>query len=132
MTADLFHIGHINAIEKAKAYCDNLIVGLLSDEAVKEYKGVIPIISYGERNIILALLNIPFEVVKQNNINPYNNLVKYKVNVIFSGDGFEEEEKKAAEKAGCGLREFKYYSLQSTTKIKNKIIKQYGKNYCKK
>ena len=126
MTADLCHIGHINAILKAKSRCDTLIVGLLSDEAVKEYKGIAPIISYGERGLMLELFNISFKLVKQNSINPYNNLVKYKVNAIFSGDDFEEEEKMAAKKANCKLVGFNYYSYQSTTKIKNKIIKQYN------
>lgn len=124
-TMDILHIGHVSAILKAKKYCDNLIIGLLSDKTIEKYKGVAPIISYSEREMMLILLTISFKVVKQNDINPYNNLVKYKVDVIFSGDGFEEEEKNAIKKAGCKLIEFDYYSRQSTTKIKEKIIEQY-------
>lgn len=126
-TFDLFHIGHVNAILKAKSYCDDLIVGLLSDKAVKGYKGVAPIIFYEEREVILELIKIPFIIVKQDSINPYDNLMKHNVDVVFSGDGWEENELQAINKAGCELVEFDYFSYQSTTKIKNKILKMYGK-----
>ena len=125
-TFDLFHLGHVNAILKAKKYCDTLIIGLLTDDVIKKYKGKFPIIHYEEREIILELMTgLPFKVVKQDNINFYNNLKKYNIDVVLSGDGWEAQELQAINKAGCELAEFDYFEYQSTTKIKNKIIKQY-------
>ena len=47
---DLFHIGHLDFLEKAAALGDYLIVGLHTDEAVKRYKGQnFPIMNLDER-----------------------------------------------------------------------------------
>ncbi len=37
--ADLFHYGHLQLIQAAKNMCDRLICGVLTDEAVIQFKG---------------------------------------------------------------------------------------------
>jgi len=46
---DIFHYGHINYLQEAKRLGDKLIVGLLSDEGVMDYKSDKPIMNYVER-----------------------------------------------------------------------------------
>lgn len=39
---DLFHIGHLNILKRAKENCDYLVVGVTTDEEVLNIKGFIP------------------------------------------------------------------------------------------
>lgn len=46
---DLFHVGHLNILRHAKANCDYLVAGVVSDEMLREVKGVEPFIPTAER-----------------------------------------------------------------------------------
>jgi len=51
---DLFHLGHLELLRKAKQCGDYLIVGIVMDEAVKKQKGKWrPIIPFAERYAIV-------------------------------------------------------------------------------
>ena len=121
MTADLFHVGHLSAIINAKEGCDFLVIGLLTDRAVEEYKKTRPIIPFVERAIILNSLRWEVFVIPQDSISPMDNLKLVGADIVFSGDGFEPEEKRAIKVMGCKIENFKYYAGQSSTKIKRRI-----------
>ena len=60
-TFDLFHVGHLNILEKAKENCEYLVVGVSTDELVKEYKGEFPIIPFEDRlRIVKSLKFVTF------------------------------------------------------------------------
>lgn len=46
---DMFHIGYLNILKRTKEQCDYLIVGVSTDEVVRDYKGKTPIIPFQER-----------------------------------------------------------------------------------
>ncbi len=56
LTADCFHIGHLRALQKAKDQCDKLIVGIMTDGCVEQYKGKRPIMNMFERSEIINSL----------------------------------------------------------------------------
>ncbi len=84
MSADILHNGHINVIKEGARYGE-VIIGLLSDEAIASYKRV-PMLSYEERkNIFLEIKGVK-DVVEQSTLDYTDNLLKYKPDYVVHGD----------------------------------------------
>lgn len=59
---DLLHAGHADYLEKAKALCDVLVVGVNSDRSVREYKGLDrPVVPESQRiRLVSALESVDY------------------------------------------------------------------------
>ena len=55
---DLFHVGHLNVLTQARALCDVLVAGVVSDEMCKQAKGIRPFVPLEERLAIVDGLRI--------------------------------------------------------------------------
>lgn len=122
---DLYHIGHINMLRRAKEQCDYLIVAVASDEYVRNHKGKEPFIPFEERCEVLKSCMYADEVVKV----PYKYagtveaFQKYHFDVQFCGSDYENDpwwlaQKKYLEEHGAALVFFSYTEQTSSTKIK--------------
>ena len=80
---DLFHIGHLNILRRAKEYCEYLIVGVSTDELVLSQKKKTPIIPFEERVRIVEAIRYVDRVVPQTNRDKKQALMKYKFDVMF-------------------------------------------------
>ena len=89
---DLFHIGHLNLLRKAKAQCDYLIVGVSTDELVS-YKHKQAVIPFEERKEIVGAIQYVDEVVTQENMNKMEAWEKYHFQVMFVGDDWKGTDK---------------------------------------
>ncbi|MBC2284476.1 adenylyltransferase/cytidyltransferase family protein [Listeria booriae] len=85
---DMFHIGHLNLLKRAKAQCDYLIVGVTVDELVS-YKKRQAIIPFEERIEIVKHISYVDEVVPQINMNKMEAWQRLGFDAIFVGDDWK-------------------------------------------
>lgn len=86
---DMFHIGHLNVIRRAKELCDYLIVGVSTDELVLSEKKKTPVIPYAERAAIVEAIKYVDKVVPQLDKNKLGAWGKYHFNKMFVGSDWE-------------------------------------------
>lgn len=86
---DMFHIGHLNIIKAAKEKCDYLIVGVSTDELVRQEKHKTPVITYDERKEIISAIKYVDLVVPQSDKNKLGAWKKYHFNKMFVGDDWK-------------------------------------------
>lgn len=86
---NMFHIGHLNVIRKAKEQCDYLIVGISTDELVEKEKHKMPVIPYEERVAIVSALKYVDQVVPQPDKDKVAAWKRYHFNKMFVGSDWE-------------------------------------------
>jgi phosphoenolpyruvate phosphomutase / 2-hydroxyethylphosphonate cytidylyltransferase len=84
MTVDILHHGHINIIERARQYGD-VIIGLLTDEAVADYKRL-PYLGFEHRKKILENMVGVTQVVAQDEWDYAPNIRRYRPDFMIHGD----------------------------------------------
>jgi len=89
-TFDLFHIGHLNIIERAKAKGDYLIVGVSSDQLNYSKKQKYPVCPEVSRSRIISALQVVDEVFFEESLELKSEYIKkYKVDVLVMGDDWK-------------------------------------------
>lgn len=86
---DMFHIGHLNILKRAKEQCDYLIVGVSTDKVVEEYKKKTPIIKFEERIAIVEAIKYVDEVVPQTTMDKMEAWKQLKFDVMFHGSDWK-------------------------------------------
>lgn len=125
---DLFHIGHLNILKKAKEQCEYLIVGVSTDELVQSYKNKTPVIPFEERKMIVEAIKYVDKVVPQENRNKLEAYEKFKFDAMFVGDDWKgkplfQEVEKELNRRGSSVVYFPYTQGTSST-ILTKVLKE--------
>jgi len=124
MSADLVHPGHLNIIKQARELGE-VVIGLLTDEAIASYKRV-PYMTYQDRKEIIENLKGVTRVVPQLTLDYVANLDEIKPDYVVHGDDWRDGVQKdtrqrvidALGKWGGELIEIPYTQRISSTKLK--------------
>ncbi len=128
MCADIIHNGHINIITEARKLGD-VIVGLLTDEAIATYKRV-PLLNYENRKVIVENILGVTKVIPQETLDYVPNLKLIKPNFVVHGDdwksGVQKETRQKVVEAlkewGGELVEPEYTHGISSTQMINHVL----------
>ena len=126
---DVFHVGHLNLLERCKAMCDKLIVAVCQDDYVTQIKKKTPVYPAADRMRILAALKCVDEVIPVSIEETEDKMLLIKnhpFDVLFSGDDWKgtprylKTEEQFA-KHGAKIEYLPYTQGISTSKIKEQL-----------
>ena len=126
MAIDFLHHGHINILIKAKKY-GNVIVGLMTDNGIKSYKGRKPIISFKNRLKILNHINMISHILPLPGLKYAHFAKKFKFDFFVHGSDWktnvQSEERKKLKKT---MKNWggKVIDIPYTANISSSIIKK--------
>ena len=120
---DMFHIGHLNILCRAKEQCETLIVG---DELCYKRKQKYPIINEQERMAIVEAIRYVDKVVPQVDMEKVRSVKELGADVVFVGsdwkgtDAWNQYEKEFAE-VGCTVVYLDHTDGISSTILRAKL-----------
>jgi len=128
---DLFHIGHLKAIQEARKIADKhnaiLMVGVNTDGLYRNYKEQEPLILYKYRRKVIEALKGVDMVVPQTTFEILPSLIKYDIDIYVmckEWEGGKDKEKEYIKKKGGEWYVVSYFNMfPSTSEIKKKLGK---------
>lgn len=125
---DLFHVGHLNLLRRAKEQCEYLIVGVVTDEGVIDFKKTNPVIHFNDRIEIIRSCKYVDEAIRipyfyRGTIEAFE---KYHFDVQFSGSDYENnplwlKHKEYLQQHGANMVFFGYTQGISSSQLKSEL-----------
>jgi rfaE bifunctional protein nucleotidyltransferase chain/domain len=127
---DLLHRGHVHVLREARACGDVLIVGINSDESVKQIKGPTrPVLPESDRCELVGAMEMVDFVILFNEPDPYNLIAAIRPDVLVKGGDWNSEKIIGAnlvQEAGGRVVVVPYIKGFSTTEIIERITNSDG------
>lgn len=123
---DMFHVGHLNLIRRAREMCDRLVVGVSTDDVVESYKRHRPIVPFPERVAIVQAIRYVDEVVAQESMDKFAAWEKIRFNRLFHGNDWKgsamyDEVEKKLKAVGVEVVYFPYTQGTSSTLLADRL-----------
>ncbi len=126
---DMFHIGHLNILKKAKAMCEYLIVGVTTDQLSINRKNKKPVICEQDRVEIVKAIRYVDRVELQEDMDKISAVKKYGADAVFVGSdwkgtpAWDNYEKQFAE-VGCDVVYLDHTDGISSSILRKKLNSQ--------
>ena len=122
---DLFHVGHVTLLQRARGLCDRLIVGVSTDELVS-YKFKKAVIPFEDRLKVVASCRFVDAAIAQEDMNKLDAHSKINFDIMFVGDDWYKTPKwnvieSDLEERGVRVVYLPYTKSVSSTMINNKL-----------
>jgi len=125
LAADILHKGHINILKTANKY-GNVIVGLLTDQAIASYKNI-PYLDFEKRKVVIENIRYVKKVIPQNTLDYVTNLKLIKPDYVVHGDDWKKSvQKKTRERVIKVLKKWsgKLIEPNYTKNVSSTLIKR--------
>ena len=90
---DLFHVGHLNVLAQARALCDVLVAGVVSDEICQEVKGVAPFVPLEERIAVVDAIGLVDATYAEHTTDKVDAWRQVGFHRLFKGDDWKGTER---------------------------------------
>ena len=122
----MFHIGHLNIIRQARAHCERLVVGVVTDEALFAAKGKYPMVPLEERMEIVRALKMVDDVVVDFSSDKREVWKRVGFDVLFKGDdwkGTPKGDRLELHMASLGVTVFYFpYTTHTSSTILRRVL----------
>ena len=130
VVADLFHYGHLQLLQTAKALGDYHICGVLTDEAAATYRPR-PITNFDERVAVISSIRTVDRVVLQDSKDPTANLQKLHAEfpqaelvLVHANDWRDVPGRAYVEAAGGRVVQPEYYRRLSDSRVRRQVASE--------
>lgn len=123
---DLFHIGHLNILRRAKEQCEMLVVGVTTDELCYRRKHKYPIVNEKDRMAIVGAIRYVDKVIPQLDMEKIRSVEELGADAVFVGSDWKGTEawnkyEKEFAKVGCEVVYLDHTDGVSSTILREKI-----------
>lgn len=122
---DMFHIGHLNILRRAREHCDHLIAGVVLDDVLEKAKGRRPVVPLEERMEIVGALQCVDEVVEDVSSDKTVMWHRLHFDVLFKGDDWQGTPKGDRLVAGLGELGVRVVFFPYTVHTSSTLLRQY-------
>lgn len=126
---DMFHMGHLNIIRRAKEQCEYLIVGVTTDELCMSRKNKLPIICQQERVAIVEAIRYVDKVVLQSDMDKIRPVKELGADAVFVGSDWKgtpawDAYEKEFAAVGCSVVYLDHTDGISSTILRERLNKE--------
>ena len=123
---DMFHIGHLNILKRAKEQCEYLIVGVTTDALCQSRKNKLPVICEKDRVEIVESIRYVDRVVLQNDMDKLSAVKLYGIDAVFVGSDWQgtsawNNYEKEFKEVGCDVVYLKHTEGISSTILRERL-----------